>query len=37
MANIRDVAKLAGVSIATVSKILSNDSSFSVTEDTKKE
>lgn len=36
MANIRDVAKKAGVSIATVSKILSGDPNFHVSEDTRK-
>jgi LacI family transcriptional regulator/LacI family repressor for deo operon, udp, cdd, tsx, nupC, and nupG len=35
MANIRDVAKEAGTSIATVSRILSNDSSFETTEKTR--
>lgn len=35
MANIRDVAKAAGVSIATSSRILSNDSTFKAAEITK--
>lgn len=35
MANIRDVASKAGTSITTVSKVLSNDPSFKVTEATK--
>ncbi len=35
MATIRDVAKKAGVSIATVSKVLRNDKSFKVTEKTR--
>lgn len=36
MAKLRDVAELANVSIATASRILNNDESLSVTEDTKK-
>lgn len=35
MANIRDVAKKAGTSIATVSRVLSNDESFKVPDSTK--
>ncbi len=35
MANIRDVAREAGTSIATVSRILSNDSTFDTTEQTR--
>ncbi len=35
MANIRDVAKEAGTSIATVSRVLSQDSSFEITEKTR--
>ena len=35
MASIRDVAKLAGVSITTVSRIINNDQSFSITKETK--
>lgn len=34
MANIRDIAKKSGFSIATVSKVLSNDRSFSVKQET---
>ena len=36
MANIREVAKLAGVSPATVSRVLSGDPDFSVREETRK-
>ncbi len=36
MANIRDVAREAGTSIATVSRILSNDYTFEVTSETRK-
>lgn len=35
MATLRDVAKTAGVSVATASRILSNDSSFKTKEETK--
>ena len=35
MAKLKDVAQLANVSIATVSRILNNDETLSVTEDTK--
>ena len=35
MAKLKDVAQLANVSIATVSRILTNDETLSVTEDTK--
>ena len=35
MSTIRDVAKHAGVSIATVSRILNNDEYFGVTRETK--
>ena len=35
MSTIRDVAKYAGVSIATVSRILNNDEYFGVTRETK--
>ncbi len=36
MANIRDVAKEAGVSIATASRVLSHDETFKTTENTRK-
>ena len=36
MANIRDVAKRAGVSISTVSRVLAKDPAFKVTEQTRK-
>ena len=36
MSTIRDVAKLANVSTATVSRILNNDSKYKMTEETKK-
>ena len=36
MASIRDVAKKAGVSITTVSRIINNDKSLSVTQETRK-
>lgn len=35
MAKLKDVAQLANVSIATVSRILNNDETLSVTEDAK--
>ena len=35
MAKLKDVAQLANVSIATVSRILNNGETLSVTEDTK--
>lgn len=36
MATLKDIAKLAGVSIATVSRVLNHDSSLIVTEETRK-
>ena len=36
MSTLRDGAKLAGVSLATASRILSNDESFKATEATRK-
>ena len=35
MAKLKDVAKLANVSVSTVSRILNNDTSLSVTDKTK--
>lgn len=37
MATIKDIAEKAGVSISTVSRVLNNDPSLSVSDDTKKE
>ena len=37
MAKLKDVAKLANVSVSTVSRILNNDTSLSVTDKTKNE
>lgn len=36
MATIKDIAEKAGVSISTVSRVLNNDPSLSVSDDTKK-
>jgi len=35
MATLADIAKLAGVSISTVSRVLNKDETLSVTEDTR--
>jgi LacI family transcriptional regulator len=36
MATIKDIAQMAGVSIATVSRVLNYDTTLSVSDDTKK-